>query len=107
QSRRYLSYTLGLLMPLSAIAEAILQPIVEVVLQLFCYGTAWLLVPIFSLGRVYVEPTPIREFVKPGFGRLQRSDKGHYVMEAELASLIGMLFWFAVAIAAYAYFTQT
>jgi hypothetical protein len=92
-------------MPLGAIAEVILQPIIEVVLQLFCYGTAWLLVPIFSFGMVFVEPSPIREFVKPGFGRLQRSSKGHYVMDAELGSLIGMVFWFAVAIGAYTYFT--
>ena len=92
-------------MPLGAIAEVILQPIIEVVLQLFCYGTAWLLVPIFTFGIVFVEPTPIREFVKPGFGRLQRSSKGHYVMDAELGSLIGMVFWFAAAIGAYVYFT--
>ncbi len=94
-------------MPLSAIAEAILQPIIEAVLQLFCYGTAWLLVPIFTCGKVFVEPTPIREFVKPGFGRLQRSAKGHYVMDAELGSLIRMVFWFAVGIGACAYFTRT
>lgn len=94
-------------MPLSSLAEAVLQPIIEVVLQIFCYGTAWFLVPIFTFGRVLVEPTPIREFVRPGFGRLQRSSKGHYVMDAELGSLIGMVFWFAVAIGAYAYFTQT
>jgi len=94
-------------MPLSAIAEAILQPIIEVAVQLLCYGTAWLIVPIITLGRVYVEPAPIREFVKPGFGRLQRSRKGYYVMEAELASLIGMIFWFVVAAGAYAYFMKT
>jgi len=94
-------------MPLSAIAEAILQPFIEVVAQLVCFGTAWLLVPIITLGRVYVEPTPIREFVKPGFGRLQRSSKGHYIMEAELASLVGMIFWFVAAASAYAYFNQT
>ncbi len=94
-------------MPLGAIAEAILQPIIEIVLQLFCYGTAWLLVPIFTFGRVFVEPTPIREFVKPGFGRIQRSGRGHYVMDAELGSLIGMIFWFSVAIGAYVYFAQT
>jgi len=90
-------------MPLSAIAEAILQPIIEVVLQVLCYGTAWLIVPIFTLGRVYVEPAPIREFVKPGLGRLQRSSKGHYVMEAELASLVGLIFWFVVAAGVYAF----
>ena len=91
-------------MPLSAIAEAILQPIIEIVAQLACFGTAWLIVPIITLGRVYVEPTPLREFVKPGFGRLQRSGKGHYIMEAELASLVGMIFWFVAAAGAYAYF---
>jgi hypothetical protein len=94
-------------MPLGAIAEAILQPIIEAVLQLFCYGTAWLIVPTFTCGRVFVEPSPIREFVKPGFGRLQRSAKGHYVMDAELGSLIGIVFWFSVGIGAYAYFAQT
>ncbi len=91
-------------MPLEVIAEFILRPIIELVLQLFCYGTAWLLVPIFTFGRVFVEPTPIREFVKPNFGRLQRSNKGHYVMDAELASLLGIVFWFAVGVGAYAYF---
>lgn len=94
-------------MPLGAIAEAILQPIIEVVLQLFCYGTAWLLVPIFSFGRVFVEPTPMRAFVKPGFGSIQRSGRGLYVMDAELGSLIGMVFWFAVAIGTFIYFAQT
>jgi hypothetical protein len=94
-------------MPLGAIAEAILQPVIEIVLQLFCYGTAWLLVPIFTFGRVFVEPTPIREFVKPGFGSIQRSSRGHYMIDAELGSLIGMIFWFAVAIGAYVYFAQT
>lgn len=93
-------------MPLSSIAEAILQPIAELVAQLLCYGTAWLIVPIFTLGRVYVEPSPIREFVKPGLGRLQRSGKGYYVMEAELASLIGMVFWFVVAAVAYECFVK-
>ncbi|WP_374661319.1 hypothetical protein [Inhella sp.] len=94
-------------MPLSAIAEAILQPIVEVVLQLFCYGTAWLLVPILTCGIVFVEPTPILEFVKPGFGWVQRSPKGHYVMDAELGSLIGIIFWLAVGLGTYAYSMQT
>jgi hypothetical protein len=94
-------------MPLGAIAEAILQPIIEVVAQLICFGTAWLIVPIITLGRVYVEPTPIREFVKPGFGRLQRSSRGHYIMEAELASLIGMIFWLVAAAGAYTYFNRT
>jgi hypothetical protein len=74
---------------LGAIVEAIVLPVVDVVLQFVCYGTAWLLVPIFTLGRVYVEPAPVREFVKPRFARLQRSDRGHDVMEAELASLVG------------------
>ena len=94
-------------MPLGAIAEEILQPIIEVIFQLFCDGTAWSIVPIFTFGRVFVEPTPIREFVKPGFGSIQQSSRGHYVMDAELGSLIGMIFWFAVAMGAYVCFAQT
>jgi hypothetical protein len=78
-----------------------------VVAQLVCFGTAWLIVPIITLGWVHVEPTPMREFVKPGFGRLQRSSKGHYIMEAELASLVGMIFWLVAAAGAYAYFNRT
>ncbi|MBY0571105.1 MAG: hypothetical protein K2P61_07455 [Burkholderiaceae bacterium] len=94
-------------MPLSVIAETILQPIAEAAMQLICYGTAWLIIPIFTLGRVHVEPSPLREFVKPGLGRLQRSGNGHYMMEAELASLIGLIFWFVVAAGACVYFNQT
>ena len=93
-------------MALSAFAELVLQPIAEVSLQLLCYGTAWLLVPVFTLGKVFVEPTPIREFVKPGLGRIQRGDYGPYIMDAELASLFGMLFWVVVAVIAYACSTR-
>ena len=93
-------------MPLTAMAEAILQPVIEGVAQWVCFGTAWLIVPIITIGRVYVEPTPIRECVKRGLGRLQRSSKGHYIMEAALASLVGTVFWFVTAAVAYASFKQ-
>ena len=94
-------------MPLGALAEAVLQPIVEIVLQVFCYGTAWLLVPLFTCGKIDVVPTPMREFVRPKFGGVHRGPKGRYVMDAELASLIGLLFWFAVAMGAYAVHKST
>lgn len=94
-------------MPLGPLAEGALPPILESVLQLFCYGTSWILVPIFTFVTVYVEPTPLREFVKPKFGRIQRSSNGHYIMKAELASLLGILFWNMIAIGAYVFFKYT
>jgi hypothetical protein len=94
-------------MPLSALAEAIIQPIAEIILQLACYGTGWLLVPAITLGKVYVEPTPLREFVKPKFGRLQKSPKGHYIMDAELGALIGMMFWIIAGVGAYVVYKYT
>jgi hypothetical protein len=45
-------------MPLSPIFEVILQPIAEIALQLAGYITACVIVPVFTLGLVGVEPGP-------------------------------------------------
>jgi hypothetical protein len=39
--------------------------------------------------------------VKPKFGRIQRLANGKLIMEAELASLVGLLFWVVVGICVY------
>lgn len=49
-------------MSLSVTAETI----VEAAKQLICYGPAYLIIPIFTLGEVDVEPSPLRAFVKSG-----------------------------------------
>ena len=82
-------------MPLNALAEFFLQPLFELLLQVLGYYTALIVVPAVTLGSVRVEPHR-GKFVKPGRGRLQRRPGGGLLMEAELASLFGLLFWLAV-----------
>jgi hypothetical protein len=88
-------------MPLSPILEVILQPVAEMALQLAGYITACVVVPVFTLGVVGVEPGPDGEFVKPKLGAIQRLANGKLVVEAELASLVGLLFWVAVGVGVY------
>jgi hypothetical protein len=88
-------------MPLSPILEVILQPVAEIALQLAGYITACIIVPVFTLGLVGVEPGPRGEVVKPKFGRIQRLPNGNLIMEAELASLVGLLFWVVVGVGVY------
>lgn len=82
------------------IFELLLQPILEFVFYVVGYATAWVVVPVFTFGTVTVEPTHGRA-IKPKRGRIQRSAGGGYVMEAELAALVGWLFWIAVAVIVY------
>jgi len=94
-------------MPLSALAEFVLQPVAEIVLQVAGYVTACVVVPAFTLGRIHVEPGPNKKFIKPRFGRLQRLPNGKLIMEAELASLVGLMFWVVVGLGAYFVFRKT
>jgi hypothetical protein len=82
-------------MPLSPIAEFFLQPLFELLLQIAGYFTARIVVPTATFGYVTVEPQNGKS-VKPGRGRLQRRAGGGWLMEAELAALFGLLFWFAI-----------
>lgn len=87
-------------MPLGAVFEFLLQPVAEAILQIAGYVTARVLVPVATLGRVQVE-TFAKSPVKPGKGRIRRLPDGRLWMEAELASLVGLLFWAGVAVAVY------
>lgn len=93
-------------MPLSSIAEFILQPIAEFVLQVIGYFTARVIVPIFSFGVVHVEPGPHKEVIVPKFGRVQRHS-GKLIMDAELGALFGIIFWLVVVVGSIAYYNNT
>lgn len=60
-----------------------------------------MLVPLATLGTVLVEPATVPQPVKPGLGRARRRAAGPWVMDAELASLVGIVFWIATAVAAF------
>lgn len=93
-------------MPLSPIAELILQPVIELVVQVAGYFTARAIVPLFTLGAIYVEPGPHKELIVPKLGRIQRHS-GKLIMDAELGALFGIIFWFIIGIGAFAYFNHT
>jgi hypothetical protein len=93
-------------MPLSPIAEAILQPIAELILHIIGYLTARIIVPFFTLGLVHVEPGPHKEFVAPRFGNIQRHN-GKLIMHAELGALIGIIFWVFVVVGSFAYYNNS
>ena len=88
-------------MPGSFIAEIILQPIVEGVLQVAGYLTARVIVPVFTLGTVVVEPLGSRSRVYPKLRWPSLTGKRPRVMDGEFASLIGLVFWGLIAVLVY------
>jgi hypothetical protein len=94
-------------MPLSSLAEIVLQPIVEIVFQVAGYITSRIVVPALTLGYVYVEPGPNKKWIKPSFGRVQRLPSGKLVMDAELGALVGIVFWVVVGVGLYFVFRES
>ena len=88
-------------MPGSFIAELIVQPILELALQVAGYLTARVLVPVFTLGTVVVEPLGSRSRVYPKLRWPTLTGRQPRVLDAEAASLLGLLFWAAVAVVVY------
>lgn len=80
------------------IVETVFGTVGELVLQIFCYGTTYLLLPIVSLGKCYVESASIFRFTRPKWGGLHKDENGRYCMDAELASFLGFIFWLVALI---------
>ena len=93
-------------MPLSGLAEIIIQPVAELVIQVAGYATAWVVLPLGTFGFLHVESIPFREFVKPGIGRIKKLPTGAYLIEAELASLLGLIIW-GIGVGVYVYIKHT
>lgn len=84
-----------------SVVEWILQPLLEAILQFFGYWTACVVVPVFSLGRVAIERDGRPRRVRPRWHGFHRAESGDIVIDADMASLLGLLFWVAVGVAAY------
>lgn len=80
-------------MPLSSIAEAILQPVFEIVFHVVGYLTGYSITPILSLGRVRVEPDSRKEVILPAFGGARRRSDGVLIIDAEMGALFGLVYW--------------
>ncbi len=86
-------------MPGEIIGEFILRPIVEIIVQVFCYFTGRVIVPMLTLGLVYVEPAPKgTRVVKPRWHGFHRATRGRYVVDADMGALLGLLFWALVIV---------
>lgn len=81
--------------------EFILQVLAEAVFQLAGYATSWVVVPLFSLGRVVVEPKKRGVGVSPRWHHASRAADGTLIIDAETGSAIGIAFWILVAVVWY------
>lgn len=90
-------------MPLSALAEIILQPICEAIVHVFGYLTGVVVVPAFTLGMFGVEPISDNKKLRPRPKlRNMRADMTQpRVISADAGTAFGLLFWALVAVAAY------
>ena len=89
-------------MPLGAIAEVILTPVFEAVAHVLGYLTGCVVVPIFSLGMIRVEPIPDKNpkaiFKSPGASPFAEDPR---TISADSAICFGLLFWVVVGVAVY------
>ncbi len=88
-------------MPGSVIAEVILQPVFEAVLQLAGYLTARVVVPVFTFGTVVVEPLGWRKTVYPKIRWPNLTGRSPRVMDGDFASVLGLVFWALVGVVVY------
>ncbi len=88
-------------MPLSALAEIILQPIIEVVAYVFGYLTGVVVVPAFTLGFFRVERLLDDERSRPKLKNMRADMPRPRVISADAGTAFGLLSWVLVAVSVY------
>ena len=63
------------------------------------YFTAWLLLPVLTLGRLRVEPLMGGAVSRRGQGRIRKQPEGHWLVQAQLAPALGLLLWGCIGVA--------
>ncbi len=79
--------------------EFLARTVGELVLEVVGYFTGRIVIPVFTFGRVHVEPGRKGEWTKPRWRRLVRLPDGTYLMSAEMGATWGALLWISVGIA--------
>ena len=93
-------------MPLSPIAEFLLQPLFEVILYVFGYLTGYVVVPVISLGTYRVEKLDENQRPRPRLGKRSNSPPDSKMLSADAGTAIGIVTWFVFAIAIYLLWTK-
>lgn len=83
-------------MPFADIGEAAIRVVAQAVLEVVCYGTARVIIPLATLGRVKVEPAPKRVTVVSKWHGFGRTHGGQIYVAPEMAALLGLIFWIIV-----------
>ncbi len=81
---------------LVALAALIIEPVAEGVLELAGHATGCIVVPVFTLGRAVVSLKERGARVRPRWHHIDRAADGRFVVDADMGTLIGIVFWFAV-----------
>ena len=80
-------------MPGEAIAEFLLRPILELILQLIGYFTSRVLFPLISFGYISVAPSSKGVRVYPKWHGFDRASNGKIVLHEEMGALLGIIIW--------------
>lgn len=93
-------------MPGSILTEWVLQPLFELLLQVFGYWTGRIVVPVLSFGLIRIEDVRIEGVgrarrARPRWHGFHRGKHGGIVIDDEMTMFLGFLFWVAVGAAAY------
>lgn len=73
------------------------EVLVRVVLEVFCYGTGRVVIPVLSLGKARVDKWNARRYITTS--RWWWRDDGQIVVGGETATFIGVAFWIAIIVA--------
>ena len=73
------------------------EVLVRVVLEVFCYGTGRVVIPVLSMGTARVDKWNARRYLTTF--RLWWREDGQVVIGGETAAFIGFLFWIAAIVA--------
>jgi hypothetical protein len=88
-------------MPGSILTEWVLQPLFELLLQVFGYWTGRIVVPVLSFGLVRIEHVDSARRTRPRWHGFHRGKHGGIVIDDDMTMFLGFLFWVAVGAAAY------
>lgn len=88
-------------MPGSVLAEWFLQPLLELLLQVFGYWTGRIVVPVLSFGLIRIEHADGKRRARPRWHGFHRAEKGGIVIDDDTTIFLGLAFWVAVGVAAY------
>jgi len=80
----------------------VIEIIGEILLNVLLYGTAYCLVPLLTLGKVYVEPRKGREVGNTltwfSTSWYERQANGTILISADIGIVIGVILWILIAL---------